>query len=140
MAFATSRSKMLFFNCKSHSTALLSGVGSVLNTGNASKDGHFCPGIDSASLCSLARHYNPICRILTRQSPYLQTFKEPRYRFRGIDSASLCSLATRYDKLCCCTGPTGWESIPGLIKRFTNTGSGFTGSRNRFFGIDSWAP
>ncbi len=22
------------------------------------------------------------------------------------------------------TGPPGWESIPGLLKRFTNTGSG----------------
>jgi hypothetical protein len=66
-----------FFNCKRHSTALLSGVDSVLNNGNASKDGHFCPGIDSASLCSLARHYNPICRILTRQAS----------KARGIDSS-----------------------------------------------------
>ncbi len=24
------------------------------------------------------------------------------------------------------TGPPGWESIPGLFKRFTNTGSGYT--------------
>ncbi len=23
------------------------------------------------------------------------------------------------------TSPPGWESIPGLLKRFTNTGSGF---------------
>jgi len=24
----------------------------------------------------------------------------------------------------CRIGPPGWESIPGLLKRFTNTGSG----------------
>ncbi len=30
------------------------------------------------------------------QSPYLQTFMEPRNRFRGIDFASLCNLAGRY--------------------------------------------
>jgi hypothetical protein len=40
----------------------------------------------------------------------------------GIDSASLCRLAGRYDKKGCCTGPLGWEPIPRLLKRFTNTG------------------
>ena len=40
----------------------------------------------------------------------------------GIDSASLCSMAGRYEKQGCCTDPPGWESIPGLLKRFTNTG------------------
>jgi hypothetical protein len=39
------------------------------------------------------------------QSPYLETFMEPRNRFRGIDSARL-------------------GSIPGLHKRSTNTVSG----------------
>jgi hypothetical protein len=48
---------------------------------------------------------------------------EPRNRFRGIDFASLCSLAGQYEKYGCRTGPPGWESIPGLPKRFTNTGS-----------------
>jgi hypothetical protein len=42
----------------------------------------------------------------------------------GIDSEeslshSLCSLAGQYDKY----GPAGWESILGLLKRSTNTGS-----------------
>ncbi len=41
----------------------------------------------------------------------------------GIDSSSLCSLAGRYDKQGCRNGPPGLESIPGLLKRFTNTGS-----------------
>ncbi len=33
-------------------------------------------------------------------------------------------MAGRYDKQGCCTGLPGWESIPGLLKRFTNTGFG----------------
>jgi hypothetical protein len=48
----------------------------------------------------------------------------PRNRFRGIDFASLCSLPGRYDKYSCRTGPSGWESILGLLKRSTNTSSG----------------
>jgi hypothetical protein len=36
--------------------------------------------------------------------PVFVKFKEPRNRFRGID-------------------PPGWESIPGLLNRFTNSGS-----------------
>ncbi len=46
-----------------------------------------------------------------------------RLRSPGIDSASLCRLAGRYDKVAV-TGPPGWESIPGLLKRFTKKGSG----------------
>jgi hypothetical protein len=49
---------------------------------------------------------------------------EPRNRFRGIDFASLCSLAARYDRSGYRSGPPGWESIPGCLKRSTNTGSG----------------
>ncbi len=56
-------------------------------------------------------------------SPYLYTFMEPRHRFQRNDSASLYSLASPYDKWAWRTGPPGWESIPGLLKRFTNTGS-----------------
>ncbi len=41
-------------------------------------------------------------------------------QFRGIKSAS---LAGRYFKKGCRTGLPGWESIPGLHKRSTNTGS-----------------
>ncbi len=48
---------------------------------------------------------------------------EPRNRLRGINFASLCSLAGRYDKLGFRTAPPYWESIPGLLKRFTNSGS-----------------
>jgi hypothetical protein len=40
------------------------------------------------------------------------------------DFVILCSLAGRYDKSGCRTGPPGWESIPGLLKRFTNMLSG----------------
>jgi hypothetical protein len=32
-----------------------------------------------------------------KQSPYFQTFMEPRNRYQGMNSASLCSLAGRYD-------------------------------------------
>jgi hypothetical protein len=63
-----------------------------------------------------------------------QKWVEPRARIckrlrslgidsEGIDSASLCSLAGRYDKQGYRTGPPDWESKPGLLKRFTNTGS-----------------
>ncbi len=41
----------------------------------------------------------------------------------GNRSASLCSQAGRYVTWGCRTGPSGWESIPGLLERFTNTGS-----------------
>jgi hypothetical protein len=44
-------------------------------------------------------------------------------QFRGIDSASLCGLAGRYDNYGCRNGPPGLDSIPGLLKMFTNTGS-----------------
>jgi hypothetical protein len=50
---------------------------------------------------------------------------EPRNRFRCTDSASLCSQAGRYDKWGCRTGPPCWESIPGLLKRSTSTGSAY---------------
>ncbi len=59
-----------------------------------------------------------------QQSPHLLTFMGTRNRFREIDSTSLCSLAGQYDIKGCRTGPPGWESIPGLLKRSTNTGSG----------------
>ncbi len=43
-----------------------------------------------------------------------------------------CGLADRYDKYGCRTGPLCWESIPGLLKRSTNTGSaGCVASRLR---------
>ncbi len=41
-----------------------------------------------------------------------------------MDSASLCSLECRCNKEGCRTAPPGWKSIPGLLKSFTNTGSG----------------
>jgi hypothetical protein len=36
-------------------------------------------------------------RCVVEQSPYFQTFMEPRNRFQGMNSASLCSLAGPYD-------------------------------------------
>ncbi len=45
-------------------------------------------------------------------------------RSPGINSASLFSLACRFVKQGCPTGPPGWESIPGILKRFTDSGSG----------------
>ncbi len=45
-----------------------------------------------------------------------------RLRSPGIDSASLCSLAARYVGMS--YRPAGWKSIPGLLERFKNTGSG----------------
>jgi hypothetical protein len=57
---------------------------------------------------------------------------EPGNRFQGIDSASPCSLAGRYVKWGCRTGPPGWESIPGLLKRFANTGSCRAGTTTLF--------
>jgi hypothetical protein len=44
-----------------------------------------------------------------------------RLRSSEIDSASLCSLGGRYVKQGCRSGPRGWESIPELLKRFTNS-------------------
>jgi hypothetical protein len=54
-------------------------------------------------------------------------------RFPGIDSASLCSRADQYVKKGCRTGLPGWESIPALPIRFTNSGSVFTASCQLFF-------
>jgi hypothetical protein len=45
-----------------------------------------------------------------------------RLRRPGIDSGCPC-LAGRYVKQDWRTGPPSWESIPGLLKRFTNSGS-----------------
>jgi hypothetical protein len=41
-----------------------------------------------------------------------------------IDSDSLSNLA--YDKQGCRTGPPGWESSPGFLKKLANTGSAFS--------------
>ncbi len=47
-----------------------------------------------------------------------------RLRSPGIDTASLCILSGRwYVKWGFRTGPLGCESIPALLKMFTNTGS-----------------
>ncbi len=46
------------------------------------------------------------------QSSYFKTFMAPRNRFRGFRQA-----VNR------CLRSPGWESIPGLLKRFKNTGS-----------------
>jgi hypothetical protein len=53
-------------------------------------------------------------------------FKEPRNRFQGIDSASLCSLVAlvRQIGFVPARQTPDWESIPGLLKRFTNSGPG----------------
>jgi hypothetical protein len=75
------------------------------------------------------------------RSPNLQMFKEPRNRFQEIDSASLCSLAVRYVKKGCRTGPPGWESIPRLLKRFTNTSSSHEGTieeKNNVYVVFIW--
>jgi hypothetical protein len=45
------------------------------------------------------------------------------------------SLTGRYAKLGCRTGPSGWELIPGLLKRFKNSGSGV--SRSTVLGKDA---
>jgi hypothetical protein len=73
----------------------------------------------------------------------------------GIDSEESILqpmfLAGRYDRKGSRTGPPGWESIPGLNKRFTNAGSSLSQFLNRQFrarickllwcsGIDSEEP
>ncbi len=56
------------------------------------------------------------------QSPNLLPFKEPWNQFRRIDSASLCSLAGRCSNMVVVPFRTeGWESIPGLLKKFTKS-------------------
>jgi hypothetical protein len=40
-----------------------------------------------------------------------------------LENIKIRALAVRYVKEGCRTGPPGWESIPGLLKSFTNTGS-----------------
>ncbi len=47
-----------------------------------------------------------------------------------INIYSAFSLPVR--QICCCTGPSGWESIPGLLKKFTDSGSGWN------FSVDPW--
>ncbi len=62
---------------------------------------------------------------------FRQSQKLPYYRARifkllrssGIDSASLCSLSGRCRQIGLSYRKLGWESIPGLLKMFTNTGS-----------------
>jgi hypothetical protein len=54
----------------------------------------------------------------------------------------LCTLAGRYVEKGCRTGPPCWESIPELLKRFTNSGVVYIWlaesiTWNRFLGIDS---
>ncbi len=57
----------------------------------------------------------------------------------GIDSANLCSLAGWYDKNGCRTGPPGRESIPGLLKRSTDTGSDVKHERyNKVYSGGEW--
>jgi hypothetical protein len=56
-----------------------------------------------------------------RQGPYFK-----RLGSSGIDSEESIS--------------PGWESITGILKRCTSTGSGYICWPNRFLGIDSWAP
>ncbi len=48
---------------------------------------------------------------------------EPRNRFREIDSASLCSQRAGTTSRVGVQARQGWESIPGLLKGFTNTAS-----------------
>jgi hypothetical protein len=55
--------------------------------------------------------------------PVFVNFYGARNRFREIDFFSLRSLPGRYDKEGCRNGPLGCESIPSLLKMFTNTGS-----------------
>jgi hypothetical protein len=43
----------------------------------------------------------------------------------SIPKAYICSLAGRYVKEGCRTGTLDWESLPRLLKRFTNSGSGY---------------
>jgi hypothetical protein len=67
-----------------------------------------------------------------RAEPVFLNVMKPRNRFLGIDSAILCSLAGWYDEWGCRTGPQGWESIPGLLKRSSETVSGRAGTTTLF--------
>ncbi len=76
----------------------------------------------------ILRNFSSLIQILICRNPpppHTRTRAHIRKGLRspGIDSTSLCSLASRYVKLGCRAGPSGWESIPGLLERFTNTGS-----------------
>jgi hypothetical protein len=56
-------------------------------------------------------------------SPYLSTFMEPRNRFQGIDPEESIprnrSRGIDPEELIL----PGWETIPGFLERFTNSGS-----------------
>ncbi len=93
-------------------------VNKITNAFGAEQVNTLCTYRSNKSLVYCSVRYPSI------QSPYLLTINESWNRFWGIDSASLCSLAGRYDKKGCRTGPPGRESIPGLLERFTSTGSG----------------
>ncbi len=61
-------------------------------------------------------------RVISSEPEFVNV-KETSNRFQGIDATSQCSLACRYIKKSFRTGPSGWEWIPGLFIRFTNSGS-----------------
>jgi hypothetical protein len=82
----------------------------------------FSQGIDSVeSLPGVIKSIK-----IQAQGPHFKRLRSPRIGFEeSIPSTFICSLTGRYDKLGSPTGPPGWESIPGLLTRFTTTGSGF---------------
>jgi hypothetical protein len=59
-----------------------------------------------------------------QSEPEFLTFKELRNQFQGIDSASLCSLGEPVRQIeLSYRAARLEESIPELLKRFTNSGS-----------------
>ncbi len=68
-------------------------------------------------------HWARICKRL--RSPRIDSKESIPPRIDSKESIPPAYLAWRADttKQGCRTGPPGWESIPGLLKRFTNIGS-----------------
>ncbi len=88
--------------------------------------------------CCPQPHFNSEYTMKNVFAKSLRIFRNrKRLRSPRID----CSLAGWYVILGCRTGPPGWKSIPGLLKRFTNSGSGgfcFKGKCSKMFNKCFW--
>ncbi len=101
---------------------------------------HFCPSMglnggsvatDSGRVYPLpSRGENRFLFPLPSEPVFVNIYGAQELNPRNQSLACLCSLNDRYDKQGCRTSPPEWESIPGLLKRFTNTGSDEQGKRD----------
>ncbi len=88
----------------------------------------YVPSAGLAAMFLLHYKQTTFCIVSRNLSTYLLIFLEPRNRVRGILSASYVAWRAGTTNRVVVRGPPGWKSIPGLLKRSTNTGSGGDGA------------